>query len=618
MTLVLCAVAWVVAGCFAILSGFITCYQVYNHAKYNSHPQMRRYVIRIILMVPIYALESWLGLRFADIALYFDLLRECYEAFVIYSFYQLLVTYLGGERALVAILAQKPNQPHVAPFCWLPAWRMSDRFQIQFTHTEMQRLQAVVEERTRSQRSQSQQEESKEQQESADVENGRAITTTTITTTTVTTTVTVAGGNTSPDFSAAASSPELLRPEGVAPERPVFRTPRIPPSYLSPYSRPHHSDFLTHTQLGTLQYCVAKLFTALLTFILSLLDIYGDSTFDYTRGYPYISFITNMSQIWAMYCLVLFYMVCKDDLKPLKPIPKFLCVKAVVFFTFWQSVLIAGLASLGVLHETTHYTKDQVVVALQDFVVCIEMLVAALAHHYAFSWKDFHDPVLHAAVPSRPMLPAILEALNVSDVYIGDVHRVTTKSLKKKQKDNRVLTREEMHEMQYASFIAATDGGALLSAGNRSDDLRQPLVEDSEDGGDDVGSSGYTAPTVVARGSVQSTGPGETPDIVPQEYHVQVDAAMAPVRPLEPASVTVTVAPSLEDDLAAPLASQPSTMTEASGSAMDAPSSLLAESALNGSEEPAEATEEASSQPAAAAAAASSSKPAGKKKNRKR
>lgn len=38
-------------------------------------------------MVPVYAFESWMGLRFKRAAMYFDVLRECYEAMVIYSFF---------------------------------------------------------------------------------------------------------------------------------------------------------------------------------------------------------------------------------------------------------------------------------------------------------------------------------------------------------------------------------------------------------------------------------------------------------------------------------------------------------------------------------------------------
>jgi len=36
-----------------------------------------------------------------------------------------------------------------------------------------------------------------------------------------------------------------------------------------------------------------------------------------------------------MYFLVLFYIVTKEELAPLRPVGKFLAVKAVVFFSFW-------------------------------------------------------------------------------------------------------------------------------------------------------------------------------------------------------------------------------------------------------------------------------------------
>lgn len=45
-----------------------------------------------------------------------------------------------------------------------------------------------------------------------------------------------------------------------------------------------------------------------------------------------------------MYVLALFYIALAKPLKPYQAVPKFLCIKAVIFFSFWQGIVIAGLA----------------------------------------------------------------------------------------------------------------------------------------------------------------------------------------------------------------------------------------------------------------------------------
>merc|ERR1719150_953630 len=104
--------------------------------------------------------------------------------------------------------------------------------------------------------------------------------------------------------------------------------------------------------------------------------MYDDGSFAWNSGYLYIAFINNMSQTWAIYCLVLFYLGSKHRLKAFNPIPKFLCIKLVVFATFWQSIAIALLVKLNVIQDHGTWTSENIGTGIQDFMICIEMIIA--------------------------------------------------------------------------------------------------------------------------------------------------------------------------------------------------------------------------------------------------
>ncbi|KAA3671399.1 uncharacterized protein DEA37_0011698 [Paragonimus westermani] len=98
---------------------------------------------------------------------------------------------------------------------------------------------------------------------------------------------------------------------------------------------------------------------------------------------------------WALYCLILFYQCTKEELRPMSPVSKFLCVKFVVFMSFWQSILIFILAVTGVFKDVKIWEMHDVKsigIVLQNFAICIEMFFAALAHHFSFSHQPYVDP----------------------------------------------------------------------------------------------------------------------------------------------------------------------------------------------------------------------------------
>ncbi|KAJ6527918.1 DUF300 domain-containing protein [Mycena vulgaris] len=107
-------------------------------------------------------------------------------------------------------------------------------------------------------------------------------------------------------------------------------------------------------------------------------------------GYLYISVIYNTSICLSLDCLAVFWMCVNDDLKPFRPVPKFLCVKGILFFSFWQALFISILVSAG-------------------------MPFFAFAHAYAFAYTDFIDPTT-MFVARMPMYYALRDAFGLRDV----------------------------------------------------------------------------------------------------------------------------------------------------------------------------------------------------------
>nr|XP_006002953.1 PREDICTED: transmembrane protein 184C isoform X2 [Latimeria chalumnae] len=149
---------------------------------------------------------------------------------------------------------------------------------------------------------------------------------------------------------------------------------------------------LFRCKLGVLQYTVVRPFTTIIALICELVGVYDEGNFSFKNAWTYLVIINNMSQLFAMYCLVLFYKVLREELNPIQPVGKFLCVKMVVFVSFWQAALIALLVKAGVISEKHTWdwkSVEAVATGLQDFIICVEMFFAAIAHHYSFTYKPY-------------------------------------------------------------------------------------------------------------------------------------------------------------------------------------------------------------------------------------
>eukprot|EP00741_Cyanophora_paradoxa_P011795 tig00020563_g11399.t1 len=110
--------AWLISFCFMLLACLLSFYLIVQHLRHYSVPGLQRYVVRILWMCPIYAVVSWLSFRFYRYSVFFDVGRDCYEAFVIYEFFKLMMYYLGGEDTTKKIFYTKPLVIPF-PFGWM-------------------------------------------------------------------------------------------------------------------------------------------------------------------------------------------------------------------------------------------------------------------------------------------------------------------------------------------------------------------------------------------------------------------------------------------------------------------------------------------------------------------
>ncbi|KAL6217939.1 hypothetical protein ACLB2K_011156 [Fragaria x ananassa] len=146
--------------------------------------------------------------------------------------------------------------------------------------------------------------------------------------------------------------------------------------------------FYQLVKFGIVQYMITKSLSAILAVILEAFGVYCDGEFKWGCGYPYIAVVLNFSQSWALYCLVQFYTVTKDELAHIKPLYKFLTFKSIVFLTWWQGVAIALLYTLG-LFKSPIAQGLQFKSSVQDFIICIEMGIASVVHLYVFPAKPY-------------------------------------------------------------------------------------------------------------------------------------------------------------------------------------------------------------------------------------
>ncbi|KAI4299303.1 hypothetical protein L6164_032772 [Bauhinia variegata] len=104
--------------------------------------------------------------------------------------------------------------------------------------------------------------------------------------------------------------------------------------------------------------------------------------------------ILNISVSLALYSLVLFYHVFAKELAPHKPLAKFMCIKGIVFFCFWQGIVLEILVAMGII-RSHHFWLDveHLEEAIQNVLVCLEMVIFSILQQYAYHVSPYSGQV---------------------------------------------------------------------------------------------------------------------------------------------------------------------------------------------------------------------------------
>jgi hypothetical protein len=165
---------------------------------------------------------------------------------------------------------------------------------------------------------------------------------------------------------------------------------------------------------GILQYAWLKPILSLATIIMKATNTYHEGYLGISSGYLWLGILYNVSVTLSLYSLAMFWVCMSVDLQPFRPVPKFLCVKLIIFASYWQGFFLSILQALGAIPNVEGYTSDNLAAAIQDALICCEMPIFAVAHWYAFSWHDYADITISSA--RMPVKYACRDAFGIRDL----------------------------------------------------------------------------------------------------------------------------------------------------------------------------------------------------------
>ncbi|KAL1940982.1 hypothetical protein VTO73DRAFT_7618 [Trametes versicolor] len=175
--------------------------------------------------------------------------------------------------------------------------------------------------------------------------------------------------------------------------------------------RPTKAYFMYTLKWSVLQYVILRPLLSIAGIVCEYYGVLCESgPWSFKTAHAYITVIDGVSITIALYGLLIFYGLTKDELKGRKPLSKFLSIKLIVMFTFYQGLVFDALEG-RVIKPTQYWTETNIADGLNALAICIEMVLFSAFMIYAYSWREY-------VVPGRPrssIWRPLWDSINYSD-----------------------------------------------------------------------------------------------------------------------------------------------------------------------------------------------------------
>jgi len=163
----------------------------------------------------------------------------------------------------------------------------------------------------------------------------------------------------------------------------------FPLNWMEPWEM--GDEMFYNCKFGVLQYVIVIPICAIVTFVTVAAGAYEGREW-YTMDL-WINMVSLLSSTWAIYCLITFYLAMQEELEASvsNALGKFLCVKLVVFFCFWQMIALQVILMIGYVPETAQYSQNRFVEAIELWLICFEMFVISIFFYYAFPVEEIKE-----------------------------------------------------------------------------------------------------------------------------------------------------------------------------------------------------------------------------------